>query len=623
MFYKNKVGFKLMGVNLASLLLALLSLLVVIQYLAKREILDWHRKQVEMVSQLILAEYQGKSQRVLQYADILGNSYSYAELLNNNELDRLARLAALQMRDAGLNILTITDRRGVIVVRVHAPEAVGVDISGNPLVKAALKGKRSSRMTQWKDSVSLSAAAPLYFGDEVVGVVLTGMLVDKSFVESLSLGTGAEVAIFFADHPVVNSFQNLPEDAYSIIKAGKNRAALGLERVQSHFIGGKAYTLKFLPLEQEEKPWENLLVVGVSQDEVSAARRTLHLVIMGVGGGAALVGLSLSFFLSLGMRRQIAHLAEGTRQAMQEELAGDIPVTSTDELGELARSFNTMTRALREKTRLLQAERDRIAANADFLSMIVHDIKAPLTGIRLTIETLEDESLPPEINQKLQGIIESSEGLLLHLQNVLDISRHELGQLNLQPEEVHLGFTIQRLFQQYNEMAKRQGIALQAALPPDLPTVWADERYLERVLVNLLANSLEATAAGGQISISAREAELAGLPAVEIIVADTGCGLPPESLATLFEKYRRQGSHRLGGSGLGLHIVKTIVAAHHGQIWAESEVGKGMRIHILLPQRPVGASPAAPGNTQAQHPSQQDMITLQGVAGVAGDSPNL
>ena len=438
MFIKNKVGIKLMGVNLASLLFALIGLLIVIQYLAKKEILSWHRQQVGLVANLVLAEYQGKNQRVMQYADILGNNSNYAELLNNNDLETLTRLAALQMRDAGLSILTITDRKGVIVVRVHAPKDIGVDISGNPLVKSALKGKRSSRMTQWKDSVSLSAAAPLYYGDEVVGVVLTGMLVDKSFVESLSRGTGAEVAIFFADHPVVNSFKNLPEDAFQTLKFGKNRAAVGLDRTQSLALGGINYTLTFLPLEQEEKPWENLLVVGVSQEEVNSAERALHLVIFGVGGGAALVGMFLSFMLSLGMRRQITHLAEGTRQAAKEELAGDIQVTSTDELGELAESFNTMTRSLREKTRLLQEERDRIAANADFLSMIVHDIKAPLTGVRLTIETLQDETLPADINHKLHGIIESSEGLLLHLQNVLDISRHELGQLNLQPEEVYV-----------------------------------------------------------------------------------------------------------------------------------------------------------------------------------------
>ena len=149
------------------------------------------------------------------------------------------------------------------------------------------------------------------------------------------------------------------------------------------------------------------------------------------------------------MRRQIAHLAEGTRQAALEELAGDIPVTSRDELGELAESFNAMTRALGEKTRLLQEERDRVAANADFLSMIVHDIKAPLTGVRLTIEALEDETLPPEIHHKLQGIIQRSEGLLLHLHNVLDLSRFESGRLALKPEAVPPGFIIQRLLHHF------------------------------------------------------------------------------------------------------------------------------------------------------------------------------
>ncbi|HAY21309.1 MAG TPA: hypothetical protein DCY27_03920, partial [Desulfobacterales bacterium] len=162
MFIKNKVGMKLMGVNLASLLFALIGLLIVIQYLAAEQILTWHRQQVELVASLVLADYRGKNQRVVQYADILANNVNYGELLYYNEIEKLARLASHQMREVGLNILTITDRRGVIAVRVHAPRAIGVDISGNPLIKAALKGKRSSRMTQWKDSVFLSAAAPLY-----------------------------------------------------------------------------------------------------------------------------------------------------------------------------------------------------------------------------------------------------------------------------------------------------------------------------------------------------------------------------------------------------------------------------------------------------------------------------
>ena len=191
------------------------------------------------------------------------------------------------------------------------------------------------------------------------------------------------------------------------------RSAADPTRVQRLALGHQDYTVTFLPLGDKEKPWENLILVGLNRQELDQTLLMLKLVIFGVGLAAALVGIFLSVWLSMGMRRQIAALTEGTRRAVTDELAGDIPVTSQDELGELAESFNIMTRALREKTRQLQEERDRIAANADFLAMIVHDIKAPLTGVRLTIEALEDETLPPEIHHKLKKIFQRSEGLLV------------------------------------------------------------------------------------------------------------------------------------------------------------------------------------------------------------------
>ena len=269
-------------------------------------------------------------------------------------------------------------------------------------------------------------------------------------------------------------------------------------------------------------------MVGVNRRELEPTLLTLKLVIFGVGGASALIGILLSFWLSSGMRRQIAHLAEGTRRAAQEELAGDIPVTSRDELGELAESFNAMTRALGDKTRLLQEERDRVAANADFLAMIVHDIKAPLTGVRLTIEALEDETLPPEIHDKLQGIIQRSEGLLLHLHNVLDLSRFESGRLALKPEAVPPGFIIQRLLHRFGPMAQQQGVALTAPpLPPHLPPILVDEPSLDRVLANLLVNALAATPKDGKIEVAAQILDGSAHPEVEITVADTGSRLGP------------------------------------------------------------------------------------------------
>jgi len=591
---KSKVGVKLIGVNLLSILVAVVALLLVIQQLAKEKILEWHQQRVELTARLVLAEYQGKIQRLMQAAGLLADNPSYGELLAAGELEGLRRLIVPLLKATGLHILTITDQEGVIKVRAHAPEAIGVNISTNPVVRAALKGRGATRMTQWQDSISLSAAAPIYSGERLVGVVLTGLLIDRSFVEGLSR-QGAEVAIFFANRLVVNSFKNLPEPAALELQRLKELAAqkpTSIEGPQSLAIGEQAYTITFLPLEEEEKPWENLIVVGVNRRELEGTLSALKLVIFGVGLAGALIGASLSVWLSWGMRRQITSLIDGTRRAATAELAGDIPVTSRDELGELAESFNAMTRALREKTRLLQEERDRIAANADFLSMIVHDIKAPLTGVRLTIEALEDETLPPETYQKLMGIIQQSEGLLLHLYNVLDLSRFESGRLVLSPEAVPPAFVISRLVQHFQPLAQRQKVALRAELPGDLPLIRVDEPSLERVLANLLSNALAVTPAGGEITVQARALTGDHHPEVEIVVADTGPGLAPAELTHLFEKFRLP-SERAGSSGLGLYICKTLTEANQGRLWVESQPGQGARFYLALPTAPLGPSPSS------------------------------
>lgn len=590
---KNQVGGKLLGVTLFSLLVALVGLLLVMQYLATRQVLEWHRQRVELVARLVLAEYIGKIHRVEQAANLLADNPTYGELLAAGNVELLRSLVTPMMKATGLQVLTITDYQGVIEVRAHEPQALGVNISSNPLVRASLKGKEATRMTTWKDSVALSASAPIRYQDKIVGVVLTGVLVDKGFVESLSR-PGAEVAIFYANRLVVNSFKDLNETALNQMRRSKDLAASTSgpgNQIQTLSLGPESYTIEFLPLEGEEKPWENIIVVGVNRRELEPTLLTLKLVIFGVGGAAALIGGLLSFWLSSGMRRQIAHLAEGTRRAARDELAGAIPVTSRDELGELAESFNAMTRALGEKTRMLQEERDRVAANADFLAMIVHDIKAPLTGVRLTIEALEDETLPPEIHNKLQGIIQRSEGLLLHLHNVLDLSRFEAGKLVLRPEAVPPGFILQRLLHHFGPLAQHQGVALTAPPLPSLPPILVDEPSLDRVLSNLLVNALAATPKGGQIRLAAQVLDGTQHPEVEITVADTGRGLKPEEKEHLFEKFRRS-RPTSNGSGLGLYICQTLVAANRGRLWVESEAGRGAAFHLALPAAVDGAEKA-------------------------------
>uniref|UniRef100_A0A7C3V6T7 histidine kinase n=1 Tax=Desulfobacca acetoxidans TaxID=60893 RepID=A0A7C3V6T7_9BACT len=583
MKWTNKVGPKLLGVNLLSLLVALVGLLLLMQFLATRLILQWHQQRVELVARLVLAEYRGKLQQVAQAASLMADNLTYGQLLAEGDIATLKSLLTPLLKAAGLQVLTITDNNGVILARFHETGGVGINISANPLVRSGLEGKPASMMTQWQDSISLGASAPVYNQDRLVGVVLTGVLIDKGFVESLS-PPGVEGAIFYANRLVVNSFKDLPEKAVSDLMRSQELAgdAAGASGVQRLRLGDQTYTVTYLPLGAKEKPWENLILVGVNRHELDQTLTTLKLLIFGVGLGAALVGAFLSVWLSTGMRRQIAFLIEGTRQAAQEELAGDIPVTSQDELGELAESFNAMTRALRDKTRQLQEERDRIAANADFLSMIVHDIKAPLTGLRLTIEALEDETRPPATHQKLKGIIQRSEGLLLHLHNVLYLSRFESGLLALRPEAVPPAFLVQRLLHHFSPLAQNQGITMTSALPPNLPPIRVDEPSLERVLANLLVNALEATPPGGTVTVRGALLNGGSHPEAELVVADTGRGIPPEDQQALFEKYRLHSNHS-SNSGLGLYICKTLTEANQGRIWVESAPGQGASFHLVLP----------------------------------------
>jgi signal transduction histidine kinase len=219
----------------------------------------------------------------------------------------------------------------------------------------------------------------------------------------------------------------------------------------------------------------------------------------------------------------------------------------------------------------------------------VHDIKAPLTGLRLTIEALEDENLPPGLHHKLQGIIERSEGLLLHLHNVLYLSRYESGLLALHPEAVVPSSVIQRLFHHFTPLAEHQEVTLLSSLAPDLPPIQVDEPSLERVLANLLVNALAATPAGGQIEVAGQTLRGPNHPEVQITVTDTGRGISPEDQAHLFEKYQYHHNHG-GGSGLGLYICKTLVEANHGRIWLESKVGQGSTFHMALPAVTTAAS---------------------------------
>jgi signal transduction histidine kinase len=263
------------------------------------------------------------------------------------------------------------------------------------------------------------------------------------------------------------------------------------------------------------------------------------------------------------------------------------PLRSPEQPGSHSRGARTVVGIFRDISEAHALEQTR----ADFLSMITHDIKVPLTVILGYTEMLTDpepppDQIPPDI---LTRIRESGETIHSLVSNFLDLSRIEAGRMQIEPRPVDLGLMMAHAVEHYGSSARRKGIALALEAEP-MPLVSVDEHHLERVVANLLGNAIKYTPKGGRITIRVR----LDAQHVKVTFEDTGRGIPADELPHLFEKYRRvREARRTEGTGLGLFIAKTIITAHGGEIQVTSTPGAGSTFTILLPATSEQLSTAA------------------------------
>lgn len=293
---------------------------------------------------------------------------------------------------------------------------------------------------------------------------------------------------------------------------------------------------------------------------------------------AIAVALLLGVFLTRQITRPLRALNAGAKHISEGDLSYRVKVRSRDEIGQLADSFNDMA------SKLENSEQSRRRLVSD----VAHELRTPLTIIEGTVDGIEDGIFPPD-REHLESIKEQS-GLLTHLVNDLrDLSLAESGQLKLERLPVSMIDLVQRKASQFEMSARQKNIRLTTEIPPLLPEVRIDSKRIEQAIGNLLSNAIRHTPEGGQITISlkiSQNSAKTGTEAIIISVADTGEGIPAEHLPHLFERFYRVGTSRSrseGGVGLGLAIVKQMVEAHGGQVWAESQMGKGSTFYIGLP----------------------------------------
>jgi signal transduction histidine kinase len=283
-------------------------------------------------------------------------------------------------------------------------------------------------------------------------------------------------------------------------------------------------------------------------------------------------------------RKDPASIEKGLMLGADEYLTKPI---DTDELLVRTRTLVRMKR--------IEAELER--TKADFMAMLVHDLRSPLAGIKDVVEFIREletskEQMVEDHFVLLRASQESAERMLQLINDLLDVSKYEAGKISLQKETASIVPIVQRVCKQMEFQYRQKQVKLISELSADLPKALIDPPKVAQVFMNLLSNALKFTRSGGTVTISARpsterlEGEVGQKKVLLVTVKDTGMGIAPEELPTLFERYKQASSARKArqkGTGLGLTICRLIVEAHGGRITAKSEVGKSTAFHFSIP----------------------------------------
>ena len=304
---------------------------------------------------------------------------------------------------------------------------------------------------------------------------------------------------------------------------------------------------------------------------------------IGVAVAAIVLALLLGFVLSWSVIGPIQRIDARLAAIASGDFSGHVEVENRDELGALAANVNQMNDELR---RLYSELATTSQHKSEFLASMSHELRTPLNAIIGFSQVLR-EKMVGDVNEKqeeyLDDIISSGNHLLSLINDVLDLSKVEAGQIELEIAPFSLRDALERGVSMVKDRATKNGVGLTLEAGARAGVVEADERRISQVVFNLLSNAVKFTPAGGNVVVSS-------IPVngeVRVSVSDTGPGIATEDQTRIFEEFQQTdiGARQLEGTGLGLALSKRLIELHGGRIWVESELGRGSMFTFALPAR--------------------------------------
>jgi signal transduction histidine kinase len=394
-------------------------------------------------------------------------------------------------------------------------------------------------------------------------------------------------------------------------------------------------------LDNISKLWQELTKEPVPQNAVGVAhlglslhqmdeslaevKKNVGILILVVVG----IGIVVTIFLVEIIVTPIGQLVSATQMIARGDLSHPVAISTNDEIGDLARSFNQMVKQLEDSRKELEdysrtlerkveerttelernvkelseariatlniledineAKKELEKANRElmemdemkskFLGTASHELKTPLTAIKANVDFIlsgREGPIPRNLRQYLLTIQRNTNRIQEIMEKMLDMARIKAGKIDLLVERVNLLSAVKEYVKEIKPVEKR--IDIKIKIPRDLH-VKADKNRLHDIYINLLSNAFKFTPPGGEVRIGARRDN----DVVLAEVSDTGVGIPEDQCEKVFDEFYQVDRRRYGGTGLGLTIVRGIVEEHGGKIWVDSEAGKGSSFYFTVP----------------------------------------
>ena len=487
----------------------------------------------------------------------------------------------------GLDFLQLVSGGGIIVSSAQSPARYSYK---EPWLLEPANWNATGAFLRREDladepALALEVVRVMSAGESRVYIV-AGRRLDQTFLASLVLPPGMRALLYrnldpaFSAQALVDSSGPVPE-AQKLAPLIENVRAENHEAddtIQWTFDAASAEAFHAIPLDGRDQKLLGVLLIGSSHRQVVTLVRFIRNVGFAVGGAGILLTLMLAAWATSRVTSPVKQLASGAREVAAGNWQIQVEVNSRDEIGELARAFNQMTRQLVEqREHLLQAE--RVAAWRELARRLAHELKNPLFPLQITVENLVraknqyPEQFEEVFRESTATLLEELNNLKVIVGRFSDFAKMPVPQL----EPLDLNDLVRSVLKLFDAQFSASGkIRAESDLAANLPAIQADPEQIKRALQNLVLNAMDAMLDGGTVRIRTRQYN----STVTLEVCDSGQGLTTEERDRLFTPYYTTKQH---GTGLGLAIVQSVVSDHGGKISVESEPGRGSTFRMELP----------------------------------------